>query len=297
MFFFDRAFLSLHGSRSPSYRNDLTLLCARLYPNGDGIGKGTHLSLFFVVMKEDYNALLPWPFRQKVSWCFSIKARPTRDTSWRPSGRIWAARPANVLSKRWRWPWVSLVPSTHRSAPTPFICKMTRSSWRSSFTKTVYRPQINMKTLVPDSRKLSIFLLPRLAHDTFENSEFRLCQPSCSEALHYHESFSAGVLAASAPQIKNTVVYNYSFCHTPSLWNMHYQRQSPWVGHKGKGNGIWFDVGGQTGKDCLITWADDVKVADRWDRTRNLSLRKRCTIHCTRCCFSFFSFLIYLPLL
>ena len=27
-------------------------VCARLYPNGDGIGKGTHLSLFFVVMSE-----------------------------------------------------------------------------------------------------------------------------------------------------------------------------------------------------------------------------------------------------
>ena len=42
-----------------------------------------------------------------------------------------------------------------------------------------------------------------------------------------------------------------------------------------------FNVGGQTGKDCLLTWADGVKVADRRDRTRNLSLRKRCTNHCT----------------
>ena len=44
---------------------------------------------------------------------------------------------------------------------------------------------------------------------------------------------------------------------------------------------ILFNVGGQTGKDCLLTWADGVKVADRRDRTRNLSLRKRCTNHCT----------------
>ena len=42
------------------------------------------------------------------------------------------------------------------------------------------------------------------------------------------------------------------------------------------GKGILFNVGGQTGKDCLLTWADGVKVADRRDRTRNLSLRKRC---------------------
>ena len=37
----------------------------------------------------------------------------------------------------------------------------------------------------------------------------------------------------------------------------------------------------KTGKDCLLTRADGVKVADRRDRTRNLSLRKRCTNHCT----------------
>lgn len=41
-------------------------LCLRLYPNGDGLGKGTHLSLFIVIMKSEYDALLHWPFRSKV---------------------------------------------------------------------------------------------------------------------------------------------------------------------------------------------------------------------------------------
>ena len=41
-------------------------VCARLYPNGDGIGKGTHMSMFFVIMRGEYDALLPWPFLQKV---------------------------------------------------------------------------------------------------------------------------------------------------------------------------------------------------------------------------------------
>ena len=41
-------------------------VCARLYPNGDGIGKGTHMSMFFVIMRGEYDALLPWPFVQKV---------------------------------------------------------------------------------------------------------------------------------------------------------------------------------------------------------------------------------------
>ncbi|XP_078503157.1 TNF receptor-associated factor 3-like isoform X2 [Lissotriton helveticus] len=42
-------------------------MCARVYLNGDGMGKGTHLSLFFVIMRGEYDALLPWPFKQKVS--------------------------------------------------------------------------------------------------------------------------------------------------------------------------------------------------------------------------------------
>ena len=42
-------------------------MCARVYLNGDGMGKGTHLSFFFVVMKGPFDALLPWPFKQKVT--------------------------------------------------------------------------------------------------------------------------------------------------------------------------------------------------------------------------------------
>ncbi|XP_044128373.1 TNF receptor-associated factor 3 isoform X3 [Bufo gargarizans] len=42
-------------------------MCARVYLNGDGMGKNTHLSLFFVIMRGEYDALLTWPFKQKVS--------------------------------------------------------------------------------------------------------------------------------------------------------------------------------------------------------------------------------------
>ncbi|XP_078383028.1 TNF receptor-associated factor 2-like isoform X2 [Oculina patagonica] len=41
---------------------------ARIYLNGDGMGKGTHISLFFVIMRGEYDALLRWPFRQKVTF-------------------------------------------------------------------------------------------------------------------------------------------------------------------------------------------------------------------------------------
>ena len=45
-----------------------------------------------------------------------------------------------------------------------------------------------------------------------------------------------------------------------------------------KGEGV--HVGGQTGKDCRLTWADGVKVADHRDRSKcNLLLRKRRTNH------------------
>ncbi|CAH3037682.1 unnamed protein product [Pocillopora meandrina] len=43
-------------------------MCARIYLNGDGMGKGTHISIFFVVMRGQYDALLRWPFRQKVTF-------------------------------------------------------------------------------------------------------------------------------------------------------------------------------------------------------------------------------------
>ena len=42
-------------------------MCITAYLNGDGTGKGTHLSIFFVLMKGEYDPLLQWPFESKVS--------------------------------------------------------------------------------------------------------------------------------------------------------------------------------------------------------------------------------------
>ena len=41
-------------------------MCIRAYLNGDGIGESSHLSLFFVIMKGEYDPLLVWPFDHKV---------------------------------------------------------------------------------------------------------------------------------------------------------------------------------------------------------------------------------------
>jgi hypothetical protein len=42
-------------------------MCAQIYLNGVGRGKGTHVSLFFVIMHGEYDAMLEWPFHQKVT--------------------------------------------------------------------------------------------------------------------------------------------------------------------------------------------------------------------------------------
>uniref|UniRef100_A0A8C3SN82 TRAF1-6 MATH domain-containing protein n=1 Tax=Chelydra serpentina TaxID=8475 RepID=A0A8C3SN82_CHESE len=43
-------------------------LYLRLYPDGDGDGRGTHLSLFMALAKGPYDDLLPWPFLHKVTF-------------------------------------------------------------------------------------------------------------------------------------------------------------------------------------------------------------------------------------
>nr|XP_028575721.1 LOW QUALITY PROTEIN: TNF receptor-associated factor 2-like [Podarcis muralis] len=53
-------------------------LCVRLYPDGDGIGQGGHVSLFLALAKGPYDDVLPWPFWQKVT--FSL-LDPTRRKS------------------------------------------------------------------------------------------------------------------------------------------------------------------------------------------------------------------------
>ena len=42
-------------------------LCLRVYLNGDGSGRGTHVSFFITLMKGEFDPLLPWPFKQTVS--------------------------------------------------------------------------------------------------------------------------------------------------------------------------------------------------------------------------------------
>ncbi|KAG8504412.1 TNF receptor-associated factor 5 [Galemys pyrenaicus] len=75
-------------------------LCARAYLNGDGAGKGSHLSLYFVVMRGEFDALLQWPFRQRVTLMLldqsgkknhimeTFKADPNSSSFKRPDGEM-----------------------------------------------------------------------------------------------------------------------------------------------------------------------------------------------------------------
>ena len=42
-------------------------LCLRLYVDGDGSGKRSHLSFFLTIMRGEFDSLLQWPFKQTVS--------------------------------------------------------------------------------------------------------------------------------------------------------------------------------------------------------------------------------------
>ena len=51
---------------------------ARLYLNGDGHARGTHLSLFFVLMQGSYDAILRFPFNYKVTFCLYDQTQTKR---------------------------------------------------------------------------------------------------------------------------------------------------------------------------------------------------------------------------
>ena len=58
---------ALHSA--PCYTNQYEYkYCIRLYLHGDGMGRATHISIFFVVLKSDYDQLLPWPMKKRVTF-------------------------------------------------------------------------------------------------------------------------------------------------------------------------------------------------------------------------------------
>uniref|UniRef100_A0A8C3P5R6 TRAF1-6 MATH domain-containing protein n=1 Tax=Chrysemys picta bellii TaxID=8478 RepID=A0A8C3P5R6_CHRPI len=59
-------------------------LCLKIYLNGDGTGAGTHISLFLVLMRGEYDFWLNWPFHLKVRGAWDAWPFPSRGR-WLPS--------------------------------------------------------------------------------------------------------------------------------------------------------------------------------------------------------------------
>ena len=62
----DGRITSLYSPPFYSGRNGYKM-CIRAHLNGDGIGLYTHFSVFFILMRGEYDPLLKWPFERKVS--------------------------------------------------------------------------------------------------------------------------------------------------------------------------------------------------------------------------------------
>lgn len=72
---FDKAYAdAVTGKKTSFYspyfysKPDGYKMCGRIYPNGDGIGKGNSLSLFLIIMKSANDDVLGWPFKKKVTF-------------------------------------------------------------------------------------------------------------------------------------------------------------------------------------------------------------------------------------
>ena len=54
---------------APSYTKQYGYkYCVSLYLNGDDVARGTHISIFFAVMKSEYDELLAWPMQARVTF-------------------------------------------------------------------------------------------------------------------------------------------------------------------------------------------------------------------------------------
>ena len=53
-------------------------MCLRLYLNSDGNAHETHVSLFFVLMSGEYDAILKFPFEYKLIFCLFDQTKKTK---------------------------------------------------------------------------------------------------------------------------------------------------------------------------------------------------------------------------
>lgn len=77
----------------------------RLFLNGDCDVRGGYISLFFVLMRNDYDAILQWPFPYKVTFCLIDQStlgknqRNIRHYIWPDLGLSCFQRPAHAMNE------------------------------------------------------------------------------------------------------------------------------------------------------------------------------------------------------
>ena len=73
-------------------------LCARVYLNGDGVGRGTHMSLFFVVMQVGYLEKLYWGVAvRQILFILGAKQRVQQTLLLKWSAQWWLWWPCHAL--------------------------------------------------------------------------------------------------------------------------------------------------------------------------------------------------------
>ncbi|XP_078063719.1 TNF receptor-associated factor 2-like, partial [Mustelus asterias] len=103
------------------------MLCLRLYLNGDGVGANTHLSLFLVIMKGKYDAILEWPFSKKVTFRLLDQGDRRHDV-------VSAFKP-DVNSASFRRPAHAM--NVASGCPEFFPLTQLRANWRSHVSDDV----------------------------------------------------------------------------------------------------------------------------------------------------------------
>ncbi|CAF1183376.1 unnamed protein product [Rotaria sordida] len=71
---------SIYSSSFYSFSNGYRI-CLRLFLNGDAKAKGTHMSLFFILMRGNYDDVLRWPFEFKVTFILLNHLSPNNNQS------------------------------------------------------------------------------------------------------------------------------------------------------------------------------------------------------------------------
>jgi len=83
---------------SPPFYSSLTgyKMRLRLFLNGDNNARGTHMSLFLVIMRNDYDGILHWPFNFKVTFTLLNQLQPNDNQSrsfWSDTASVSFQRP------------------------------------------------------------------------------------------------------------------------------------------------------------------------------------------------------------